>query len=587
MMNEAVIQDITAKQWLHFHEPLEVIRADCIEDVAYGLRLVQTMTQNQGFYAAGFISYEAAPAFDPALRVRPSAFPLLWFGIYSKPDMLQTLPSSSGSAPPSLYNWIPAVSQTTYNEVIAQIKEHIANGETYQVNYTFHLHAPFTDDAWPFFLELVQAQQQCYAAYIDTGRFAVCSASPELFFHLNGSRLTSCPMKGTAARGLTLSEDEANGERLHRSVKNRAENVMIVDMVRNDMGRIAVPGSVEVSSLFNVERYPTLWQMTSTVAATTYASLCDIMAALFPCASITGAPKPQTMQIISRLETEPRRIYTGCIGFIAPSRKAQFNVAIRTALIDRDSGQAEYGVGGGIVWDSASGDELRECYIKARVLTKRRPDFSLLETILWTPEDGYFLLDYHLRRLRDSIAYFDFPADIDLIRGKIMGLASFLADKAHKVRLLVSRDGAIACEATLLAGNAGSRPVRLRLSPTPVDSAEPLLYHKTTCRQIYEAALSACPGYDDILFWNERGEVTETSVANIVIRIDGELVTPPVRCGLLPGTFRSWLIDQKKVQEKVIRVEDLEQSSAIYLVNSVRKWRKAYLDTDGLRQAVN
>jgi len=586
MTNEAVIQDIASKRWLHFREPRQVIRADCVEEVVPGLRLVEAAVQEQGLYAAGFIGYEASPAFDPALLVRPSAsFPLLWFGIYSQPDMFQTLPSPSDGVR-ARHNWAPDISQTTYKENIARIREYIADGETYQANYTFHLRAPFQGDAWAFFLELAQAQRADYAAYIDTGRFAVCSASPELFFRLNGSLLTSCPMKGTAARGRTLSEDDAHGRWLRHSEKNRAENVMVVDMIRNDMGRIATAGSVHVSNLFKVERYPTVWQMTSTVTATTDASVCDIMAALFPCASITGAPKPHTMRIIADLETEPRRIYTGCIGFIAPDGKAQFNVAIRTVLVDRTTGRAEYGVGGGIVWDSVSGDEYMECRVKARVLGGRLPDFSLLETMLWTTGGGYFLLDYHLRRLSDSIAYFGLPADICRIQKRISRLTASLPDSPHKVRLLVSQGGAVSCRAVTLADAADTRPVKLRLSPTPVNSTEPLLYHKTTHRRIYDAALAACPGCDDILFWNERGEITETSVANVVINLDGELITPPVRCGLLPGTFRAWLLDQGKIREKIIKVEALKQSETVYLINSVRKWRRAYLDFDRLRQVV-
>ena len=578
MTNQAVIQDITAGQWLHFQKPWQVIETGCIEEVVPKLRLVETMVQEQGLYAAGFISYEAAPGFDSVLQVRqPLSFPLLWFGLYPQPDVLRIPPPSP--APASLPRlWTPSVSRTAYDQNIKQIKAHIASGETYQVNYTLRLRAPFTGDAWAFFLELIRSQQAKYAAYIDTGRFAICSVSPELFFRLNDRQLTSCPMKGTAPRGLTFSEDEDHAQRLYHSEKNRAENVMIVDMIRNDMGRIAVVGSVQVPNLFDVERYPTLWQMTSTVTAMTDVSICGIMAALFPCASITGAPKPRTMQIIANLETTPRHVYTGCVGFIAPNRKAQFNVAIRTVLIDRAVGQAEYGTGGGILWDSVSDDEHAECQVKARVLTRRQPDFSLLETILWTPDNNYFLLTYHLRRLSDSADYFGFPADMGQIRGKLMTLAASLPNSAHKVRLLVSQDGAIFCQATPLAGATESQPVRLRLSPTPVDSANPFLYHKTTHRQVYDNARAACPDCDDILFWNERGEITETCIANIVVQLDGELVTPPVRCGLLQGTFRARLLDQGKMREKVIKIEALKRIECIYLVNSVRKWRPAFLD---------
>jgi para-aminobenzoate synthetase/4-amino-4-deoxychorismate lyase len=467
------------------------------------------------------------------------------------------------------------VSRTDYDEAVTRIKDYIASGETYQVNYSIRLRAPFSGDPWMLFLELVQAQQAEYGAYVDAGRFSICSASPELFFCLDGNRLTSRPMKGTAARGLTALEDDAQARWLHHSEKNRAENVMIVDMVRNDMGRVAASGTVQVPRLFEVERYPTLWQMTSTVTARTEASLRDITAALFPCASITGAPKPRTMEIIAELETTPRRVYTGAIGFIAPNRRAQFNVAIRTVVIDRDEAQAEYGVGGGILWESECSDEYRECQIKARVLTTRQPDFSLLETMLWIPEQGYFLLEHHLDRLRGSAEYFGVPADMERIRQELTNVAGSLEGKPHRVRLLVTRDGAVSCEATLLTDGAAARPVQLKLAPTPVNSSNPFLYHKTTHRQVYDAARAACTECDDVLLWNEREEITETCIANVVVRLDGELVTPPVHCGLLPGTFRAWLLEQGTVRERVVTVEALKRSTCIYVANSVRKLREA------------
>jgi para-aminobenzoate synthetase/4-amino-4-deoxychorismate lyase len=578
MTNQAIIHDASTKQWLRFQEPRQIIEASCLEEVAPRLRLAEEMVNEHGLYAAGFISYEAAPAFDTALQVRPlDSFPLLWFGLYPRPDVLQLPPASQEPAYTGL-DWTPSISRVMYDQAIAQVKEHIARGETYQVNYTLRLRTPFSGDAWLFFLELVQAQQADYTAYIDTDRFTLCSASPELFFNLDGRRLVSRPMKGTATRGLTLAEDEAQAQWLHHSEKNRAENVMIVDMIRNDMSRIATVGSVHVPSLFDVERYPTIWQMTSTVAATTDASLSEIITALFPCASITGAPKPRTMQIIAALETTPRRVYTGSIGFIAPDRRAQFNIAIRTVLIDKATGQAEYGVGGGIVWDSVISEEYTECQTKARVLTERRPEFSLLETMLWMPEKGYFLLDYHLQRLQDSAVYFNFSVDIGRVQKGLGELATSLLNDQHKVRLLVTRNGDISWQATPLAGTSTSQPVRLKLAPTPIDSANPFLYHKTTHRQVYQAAHAACPDCDDVFLWNERGEITETCIANVVVQLDGELVTPPVKCGLLAGTFRAWLLDQKEIQEGIITAEDLRRSERIYLINSVRKWREAFLE---------
>jgi para-aminobenzoate synthetase/4-amino-4-deoxychorismate lyase len=353
---------------------------------------------------------------------------------------------------------------------------------------------------------------------------------------------------------------------------------MIVDMIRNDMGRIAAIGSVQAPRLFEAERYPTLWQMTSTVTAESDVSLSQIMAALFPCASITGAPKVRTMQLIAELETTPRHIYTGAIGFITPRRQAQFNVAIRTVLIDKATNQAEYGVGSGIVWDSISSDEYMECQLKARVLTQRRPSFSLLETMLWTPDEGYFLLPYHLGRLRDSAAYFAIPLDLVQIQQKLAIAAATLPSLPHKVRLLVAQDGAVSGQTTLLGRAASSKPIHLGLARAPMDSTNPFLYHKTTHRHVYDTARAARPEYDDVLLWNERGEVTESTIANIIVQLDGRLVTPPVHCGLLPGVFRAWLLAQQKVQEEVITLDTLRQSHCIYLINSVRGWREAVLD---------
>jgi para-aminobenzoate synthetase/4-amino-4-deoxychorismate lyase len=575
--NSAIIHDAMTGWWLHFREPQRVIEVSRVEDVVPGLGLVESIVRQHGLYAAGFISYEAAPAFDAALRTQPpSSFPLLWFGFYSAPDMVRLSMSINDPAFASL-PWVPSISREAYDRAISDIKTFIAYGETYQVNFTFRLRALFSGDHWEFFLNLAEAQQADYAAYVDTGRFVICSASPELFFQLNGRQLLSRPMKGTAARGLTSMEDAAAAERLRLSEKNRAENVMIVDMVRNDMGRIADVGSVRVEELFKIEKYPTLWQMTSTVTATTGASLCNIMAALFPCASITGAPKPRTMKIIAELETTPRNIYTGCIGFIAPSGKAQFNVAIRTVLIDRASGEAEYGIGGGILWDSTSGEEYSECLVKARVLTKRRPEFSLLETILWTPKGGFYLLDDHLRRLHNSALYFGFPVNLEAVREKLAVLTSSHGSGSYRVRLLLAEDGTVSCQSSLLDGSDDRKPVRLKLAPMAVDSSNPFLYHKTTYRRMYDDAQIACPDCDDVVLWNERGEVTETCIANIVVFLEGKLVTPPVSSGLLPGIFRARLISDGRVTERILKVDDLKRSKRIFTVNSVRRWRRAVL----------
>ena len=585
MINSVIIHDATQRQWLHFQNPKRIISAHRIEEVIPALKAIEEQVRQHGLYAAGFIAYEAAPAFDSALAVKEDGcFPLLWFGLYGKPEGLH-FPTGTEVHSESL-PWTPSLTPNAYQDTLGRIKNYIEAGDTYQVNFTLRLRSPFSGDPWPYFIELAQAQDASYSAFVNTKEWILCSASPELFFQLDGEALISRPMKGTAPRGLMLHDDREQAEWLRHSEKNRAENVMIVDMVRNDMGRIAHTGTVHVSSLYEVEKYPTVWQMTSTVRATTEAGLCAIMQALFPPASITGAPKPRTMQIIAELEQTPRRIYTGTVGFWMPDRKAQFNVAIRTVLIDKATGEAEYGVGGGIVWDSIDTMEFEECRTKARILTQRVPDFSLLETILWTPEQGYFLLPYHLKRLADSAAYFSYAADMDAIRNKLDSLARTLPKTAHKVRLLVAKDGGITLQSEALAealGDAAAVSQRCCLTSAPIDSSNPFLYHKTTNRLVYEQALATVPGYADVILWNEKGEITESCIANILVELDGELYTPPIQCGLLPGTYRAYLLEQGKIRERVISTEDLARSPHVYLVNSVRKGREVVVDCKSIK----
>ncbi len=406
LVGRVILQDREGSRWLDFSNPRAIITTKKIGDVLEVLSAIERMVNDQGLFAAGYISYEASPAFDNALVVhQPGDLPLVWFGLYDCPI---EIPAPIASGTYNLGSWKPSVTKAQYDQAFCQIKDLIAAGRTYQVNYTLRLRARFLGSARALFQDLVQAQESDYAAYLDLGSVAICSASPELFFELEGTRLTARPMKGTAPRGRTLIEDNQLADWLYHSEKNRAENVMIVDMIRNDIGRVSEIGSVSVPRLFDIERYPTLLQMTSTVVGRSSANIADIMAALFPCASITGAPKVSTMQHIAALESDPRGIYTGCIGYIAPGRRAQFNVAIRTVMIDRSRATAEYGVGGGIVWGSEVEGEYEECQTKARILTERRPKFKLLESILWTPEDGYFLLEEHLTRLGDSAQYFGF-----------------------------------------------------------------------------------------------------------------------------------------------------------------------------------
>lgn len=539
------------------------------------LQEVETAVAQHHLYAAGFLSYEAGAAFGLDTHPpQPDAPPLLWFGLYRQPEPIPP-PQPSTQPTYSLSAWQTAVTESAYHTAIARIKAYIAAGLTYQVNYTFPLHAQFHGDAWELFCQLAQAQQAAYAAFVDIGSHIICSASPELFFKLDGEQLLSKPMKGTAARGRTLAADNANADWLHHSEKNRAENVMIVDMIRNDMGRVADIGSVQVPHLFAVERYPTVLQMTSTVTARTRAPFSQIMAHMFPCASITGAPKRHTMQIIKELEGRPRGIYTGAIGCLTPERQAQFNVAIRTVVINRAQGQAAYGVGGGIVWDSQAAEEYEECRLKARVLTQPRPAFHLLESLLWEPESGYFLPAEHVARLLDSAEYFGVRVTAAAVHHTLHACAQTLAAPS-KVRLLLAQNGEMTTAAAPLT--ALPEPARVGLAAQPVSSDITWLYHKTTQRQLYDDARASRPDCDDVLLWNERGELTETSSANIVLELNGELLTPPVTAGLLAGTYRGWLLANGRIREHTLTPADLQHSSQIWLINSVRKWRRAVLD---------
>ena len=555
--------------WRVYSDPVRVLVARRLDDVLPCLEAVERATQEDGRHAAGFIAYEAAPAFDAALPAKPDgAFPLLWFALFREPRKLDSLPGapSEPNAPP---DWEAPVSEEEYRRRVQRVRAYIHDGDTYQVNLTHRLRTSQPcRDPWRLFRQLIGEEPPPFAGFADTGEWAVCSASPELFFRLDGRRIQSRPMKGTAARGLWYEQDCARAEALRTSAKDRAENLMITDMVRNDLGRVAVPGSVTVPDLFRVERHATVWQMISNVTATTDARIPDIFRALFPPASITGAPKRRTMEIIDELETTPRRVYTGALGVVAPRRRAVFNVVIRTPLIHKPTGNGEYGVGGGIVWDSNPDEEARECRIKSRVLRQQRPAFDLLETLLWTPADGYGLEDLHLQRLANSAEYFLFSADLDEIRRELRRRADQFEPRPQRVRLTVSRRGAVRVETRELAPPAAFVDVAVALSP--VDRSDPFLYHKTTHREVYRRALEEVPGATDVLLYNEQGNVTESTIANLAIEIGGALLTPPVCAGLLPGTQRRHMLERGELTEGDVPLEHVLETRRVYLLNSVR-----------------
>ena len=579
MKQVVVVRDPPSNRWLLFRNPRRIISASTIPEVLPQLAHIENAVDHDGCWAAGFVAYDAAPAFDPALTVKSDgAFPLLWFGIYDQPEPI-VLPQVDTDPTPTWPQWLPSIDENGYGDAIQIIKEHIRHGDTYQVNFTFRLCATIEEDPWLLFCRLTRAHAPAHGAFVAADDWSVCSLSPELFFSLQDAELVCQPMKGTADRGLTFADDESRARQLQNCPKNRAENVMIVDMVRNDLGRVAAPGSVRVTDLFAPEKHSTLWQMTSTVKARTEARFSDILRALFPPASITGAPKPRTMRIIADLEFTPRHLYTGCIGFLGPGRNSRFNVAIRTLIINSNSREAEYGVGGGITWDSVTGAELDEAFAKARTILEPSPGFALLETMLWTPEAGYYLLDLHLDRLRESAAYYSFPFHHQTLLDELETLARSLPTASQRIRLLLDREGRISVSATPFQQAPATRPKRVRLAKAPVKSSSHFLYHKTTHRQVYEEALAACPGYDDVLLWNEQGELTESCIANLVIELDGQNYTPPMRCGLLPGTYRAWMLREGLVREKVLPIATLPRSAHVYLVNSVRGQEEVLVDT--------
>jgi para-aminobenzoate synthetase/4-amino-4-deoxychorismate lyase len=552
-----------------FDDPLEVIKTSDLGEVRAALREVERAAR-AGRYAVGFVAYEAAPAFDRSLAVREASTPLLWFGIFDAPS--PHAPEVTGGGDYGLGAWGPSETRDAYERNVREVRERIARGDTYQVNYTFRLRARFRGDAFAFYERLRAAQPTRFGAYLDTGRLRILSASPELFFRRRGARILTRPMKGTSARGRWAEEDDEACRALTESEKNRAENVMIVDLLRNDLGRVAETGTVRASSLFKVERHPTVFQMTSTVGARLRAgaTLEEIFAALFPCGSVTGAPKVSTMRLISRLEGSARGVYCGAVGCVRPGGDAVFNVPIRTVVVDALEGTAEYGTGGGVTWDSTPGGEYEEALEKARLLAEDPSDFELLETLRL--EGGrYRLLEEHVARLKASARYFDFRVSETRAREALSEHASAHSDETpRRVRLIVSRGGGVRIESVELEETRGAQTVAL--AREPVDRRERFLYHKTTRRGVYESRRAARPELFDVLLWNEEGELTEFTNGNLVVELEGRRLTPPRACGLLAGTMREGLLRAGEISERVLTKEDLARATRVWLVNGVRGW---------------
>jgi para-aminobenzoate synthetase/4-amino-4-deoxychorismate lyase len=602
-----------------FTAPLRILTANQPADLAPLFAEIESAVA-AGFYAAGYFTYECGSFFEPTAAMRPGrpGQSLAWFGIYERPWLFDhrkgaflggnppgldspgldtsamassraVVPNEEAAPEPSIETAI-ALTSEQYAQRIESIREWIRSGDVYQLNFTVPIQLHATGSSAALYRRLRTRQPAPYCVFLHTcSNRRILSFSPELFFHLEEAgdtrRITTRPMKGTAPRGRTTREDRDQAEWLRNDPKNRAENVMIVDLLRNDLGRLCHYGSVKAQNLFAIERYPTLLQMTSTVTGELrpQVNFQQIFRALFPCGSITGAPKVRAMQLLADLEGQPRGVYTGAIGWVS-KRETVFSVAIRTLELDGEHGKM--GVGSGIVIDSDAASEYCECLLKAEFLTRSAhtpPDsFSLIETLLW--HNGYPLIELHLDRLEDSAHYFQFPFDRAATRSALLGCSNVFVDKKpRKVRLLLDHHGSH--QITSESIGPSLTPARVRISTQRTDPQNPMLFHKTTHRPLYTEALKAAnqAGFDDVLFLNLRDEITEGAIHNVFIEKDGRWFTPPIECGLLPGVHRRHILEtHPNAGEKILRIDDLRSADSIYLCNAVRGLRQAVIDWESL-----
>jgi len=534
----------------------------------------------KGFWLCGFFSYEAGYLFEESFKGlcrSNTGFPLIWLGVSREPLIVdhsyndRSLTSGvSGDLSYKITGLKPNVKEEEYNSSIAKVKRYIEAGRTYQVNYTFKYKFNFKGSALGLYLNLRRSQPTSYSAFVNTGNNNIISLSPELFFEMSQGNILTEPMKGTVSRGFSNLEDRDQEAWLAQDIKNRSENLMIVDLLRNDLGKVSSIGSVKVEKLFQVQRYRTLHQMTSTVAGVLNKGLSyqQLFKSLFPSGSVTGAPKISTMRIIRELEKEPRHIYTGSIGYISPNRETCFNVAIRTILLDKN--RAEMGVGGGIVYDSLDKSEYKEAILKADFLNRDFSCFNLIETMRWDKGRGYYLIENHIDRMSSSAVYFQISLDIGILRERLSELEKEFKEDRYRVRLTLDMEGNIKIEFRILEDL--NSLIKIKISPTKIDPDNVYLYHKTTRRDIYdkERIEALEEGFFDVIYMNTKGQITEGAISNIFLLLDNHLYTPPVKCGLLSGVLRRDLLDSGRVCEKTLYLKDLKRSEKVFIGNSLR-----------------
>jgi para-aminobenzoate synthetase/4-amino-4-deoxychorismate lyase len=564
-----------------YRDPVEIVCARTPEQVRPALAVLRAATQ-QGHHAAGWMGYEAGHALDPKLsplEQSPRAGDpwLLWFGLFETAETLAPgaldamLPDPAGA-------WAseprPLIARADYDTALERTKALIAAGDIYQANLSFRATVTTQGSPLALYARLRAQAGAGWGGIVHDGAHWLLSLSPELFFRIDGRRIATRPMKGTAPRGRTPAEDDAFAARLAADPKERAENLMIVDLLRNDLSRVSRAGSVHVPELFAVERYPTIQQMVSEVEAELAPGrdAIDVIEALFPCGSITGAPKIRAMEIIDQVESDPRGPYTGAIGHLAPDGSAAFNVAIRTLVLPEGGNQALIGLGSAVVADSTAAGEWRECGAKGAFVTAGQRAFDLIETMRFDPDDGILELDRHVARLGASAAAFGFPFNRHDIRNELHA-ATFRLMAPHRVRLLLSPSGALAIETRSLPP-AVEGPVDVRIVPLPVDPSDFRLAHKTTDRTFYDHARRAADIFE-VVFVRPDGLLTEGSFTTLLVPRDGHLVTPPLERGLLPGILRAALLESGEAVEGDLTEADLRDG--FYVGNALRGLMSARL----------
>jgi para-aminobenzoate synthetase / 4-amino-4-deoxychorismate lyase len=528
----------------------------------------------------GFVSFEAAAAFDPAFEPpRSTSLPLAWFAEFAAPiaslagDDGERLNDHRLGQPVELTPATPTP-DGRYADAVRRIHEYIHAGDVYQVNLTVPFSAPRSATPRAIYERMRRAQGGAYSCLLDIGDAQILSASPELFFERRGDHIRSRPMKGTAPRGLHPAADAVARDRLVHSEKERAENVMIVDVVRNDLGRVATVGSVRIDALCHAERYPSVWQLTSTVDADLPRGLplSEVFRALFPPASVTGAPKIRATSIIRELEGQPREIYCGAIGIVQPGGDAMFNVAIRTAWTTSGSDVLHLNAGGGITADSTALGELGEVAAKLAAFTQPVEPPALFETI--RVERGEAIrLERHLQRLAASADYFGVSFDRDVAL-RVLREAIEHGERADLLRARLELDPNGALRALVRPHDPVTSPgeAPVAFASSPIDLRDVRLYHKCVDRDRYDAALADAPGMFDVVLWNAEREVTELTRGNLVIELEGRRLTPPLDCGLLPGTLRAELLELGAIEEHTISLDDAQRAARLWFVNSLRGW---------------